>query len=269
MLKRTITSIGIIIVTAGFLALRLVDNRIFDILLLVISLISAYEFHRAVGEKTSKAQEILTYAFSVLSFVSAVFFTKWLIAVIAVFIAVNLLLVIIGDGKSLSSVAVSVLGGFYPSLFILLLHFVNVDTHYSNLILVFAVTPFADAGAYLIGSAIGGKKLCPKISPHKTVSGAIGGLLGGVIASVAVYFIFGHTIWNTGLDLAVYMVIGVLISAITEIGDLVESKIKRELGIKDSGNILPGHGGMLDRIDGLSFASIASYIIFCLIIPIL
>ena len=270
MLKRTITSAGIIAITAGFLALRLVDNRLFDIFLLAMALIGTFEYHRALGEKTKRAQEIICYAFSVSAFAVAVFCDRFLFALILVFVAANLLLLLIKVGKyTLESVALSVLCGFYPTLILVALHFLNVSGHYSNLILAFVITPFADAGAYLIGSAIGGKKLCPNISPKKTISGAIGGLIGAIIASVGVYFIFAETIISVWADVCIYSAIGLVCGVLTEVGDLVESRIKREIGIKDMGNLLPGHGGMLDRIDGLMYAAIALYLFFCNILPIL
>ncbi|MBO4323693.1 MAG: phosphatidate cytidylyltransferase [Clostridia bacterium] len=270
MLKRTITAIGIILITAGFLALRLIDNRLFDIFLFLMAMIGTFEFHRAVGEKTTKAQEMISYAFVISSFAVAIFFGKFLLATIMIFVAANLFLLIVDIEKyNLENTAISILSLFYPTLFLVTLHFLNVEGHYSNLILAFVVTPFADSGAYLIGSLFKGKKLCPSISPKKTISGAIGGLFGAILASLLVYFIFGEVIFGTALDVILYIDIGLVCGLLTELGDLVESKIKREIGIKDTGKLLPGHGGMLDRIDGLMFAGLAIYLFFGFLLPIL
>lgn len=117
---------------------------------------------------------------------------------------------------------------------------------------------FGDSAAYFVGRKWGGRKLAPAISPNKTWSGAIGGLIGsavgGAIGNIplttvcGVYRFSWTTIW-------VGMVSGVIIGLMGQIGDLVESSVKRELGIKDFGSLLPGHGGVLDRFDSLMFAA--------------
>lgn len=123
--------------------------------------------------------------------------------------------------------------------------------------------------AYLVGSLLKGKKLCPAISPNKTISGAIGGLLGGIAASVLTYVLLNAINYEFTLGisstplLVLFMVLsGAVLSAADELGDLVESFIKRKTGIKDMGTLFPGHGGMLDRIDGLSFVTLFSFVIF-------
>ena len=110
-----------------------------------------------------------------------------------------------------------------------------------------------DTGAFVVGKAIGGKKLMPSVSPGKTISGALGGLLTGVLVCV----IFGRYILppvaQLGLTLQGALLTGAAVSAAGQIGDLVESMMKREAGVKDSSNLIPGHGGMLDRVDSLVF----------------
>ena len=125
------------------------------------------------------------------------------------------------------------------------------------LVLIFVVAPATDTFAYLVGCSLKGPKLCPKISPNKTISGSVGGILGGVIASIIVYFIISPvTTLKTGIVVLIFAIIGLFGSALTQIGDLTESYIKRRLGIKDMGNIMPGHGGVLDRIDGVMFNAV-------------
>jgi phosphatidate cytidylyltransferase len=102
-----------------------------------------------------------------------------------------------------------------------------------------------DIGAYFVGSLAGGAKLAPSISPNKTWSGLIGGMCIAAIASAACG-------WASGLgDSFALAAVGVGIAAVAQAGDLVESLAKRTAGVKDSGHIIPGHGGLLDRIDGL------------------
>jgi phosphatidate cytidylyltransferase len=105
-----------------------------------------------------------------------------------------------------------------------------------------------DSGAYFIGKAMGKNKLWPEISPNKTVEGSI----GGIVCALIVGALF---VWLKGIhaDLLSFLGITVVLSAFGQIGDLVESALKRHFNVKDSGNILPGHGGILDRFDSLLF----------------
>jgi phosphatidate cytidylyltransferase len=119
---------------------------------------------------------------------------------------------------------------------------------------VFGIVFAADTFAYFSGRAIGGPKLAPAISPNKTWAGFIGGLVGSVIVAIILLRIMGY---NPGL-LPVEFALG--ISLLSQTGDLFESWIKRRFGKKDSGAMIPGHGGLLDRIDGLIFASVTAWI---------
>ena len=119
-------------------------------------------------------------------------------------------------------------------------------------ILLFAVTWSADICAFAVGSLLKGPKLWPRFSPNKTWSGFIGGLIGAMAAAVLVgYFSTAR------LSFAVAAVIGLVGGLATMAGDLWESMLKRRYGVKDSGDIIPGHGGLLDRVDGLMFAILA------------
>ena len=110
--------------------------------------------------------------------------------------------------------------------------------------------PAGAAGRFLVGSAVGGPKLWPRFSPNKTWSGFVGGLLAGMIAGAAMagWLDMGrlNAFWGGVLGLAAALA--------TMAGDLWESALKRRFGVKDAGNIIPGHGGLLDRVDGLMFA---------------
>lgn len=107
-----------------------------------------------------------------------------------------------------------------------------------------------DTAAYFIGSSIGGPKLWPTVSPNKTVSGAVGGLISAAI----VCGVLGVVLINW-TNLWIALLVGVSASVVGQLGDLIESAYKRTSGVKDSGRFLPGHGGMLDRVDSLLFAA--------------
>ncbi|MDP9809248.1 phosphatidate cytidylyltransferase [Rhizobium tibeticum] len=123
------------------------------------------------------------------------------------------------------------------------------------MLFVFAVVWATDILAYFVGRAIGGPKLAPKISPGKTWSGAIGGAVSAVIAgSLVTYFAFPQSV--------VFVApIAFVLSICSQAGDLFESFIKRRFGVKDSSRLIPGHGGVMDRVDGLIFACFAAFLL--------
>lgn len=122
-----------------------------------------------------------------------------------------------------------------------------------------AITSGSDTGAYFIGKAIGKRKLCPNVSPNKTVEGAVGGVFAGLAAGVGFALLFLPSInWPFLLGASV------LLSLVGIVGDLTESIIKRGTGTKDSGRCLAGHGGILDRVDSLLFVGPVLYYLLVL-----
>lgn len=127
------------------------------------------------------------------------------------------------------------------------------------LVFTFAVTIVTDSMAMVTGSIIKGPKLCPLISPNKTISGAIGGFVFGAVSGLLTYFLFSlNTVFK---EMMVFMniawwqilIIGIVVSVIGQIGDIIASALKRSARVKDYGTIFPGHGGVMDRVDGLIF----------------
>jgi phosphatidate cytidylyltransferase len=123
------------------------------------------------------------------------------------------------------------------------------------MLFVFAVVWATDILAYFVGRRIGGPKLAPRISPGKTWSGAIGGAVSGVAAASAVSLVFFPALSARTVGIAF------LLSVSSQIGDLFESFIKRRFGVKDSSHLIPGHGGVMDRVDGLVFAGFAAFLL--------
>ena len=121
------------------------------------------------------------------------------------------------------------------------------------LIDVLVATFVADTSAYAVGRLIGRHKLAPELSPNKTVEGMIGGFIGG---TMGFWFAGLYQDWLPGLDA---LLMGMVIAILAPIGDLFESLIKRDLGIKDSGNVFGPHGGLLDRLDAVLFTVVAGY----------
>ena len=115
--------------------------------------------------------------------------------------------------------------------------------------LLFAIVWTFDSAAYFVGRTLGGAKLAPIISPNKTWSGTIGGVVGAALISASLASLWG------GQPVWVFALVGLIVAVFAQAGDLYESALKRQIGVKDSGQLIPGHGGILDRIDGLLFAT--------------
>lgn len=117
------------------------------------------------------------------------------------------------------------------------------------LIFTLAGTWACDTTAYFVGKAFGRRRLAPELSPKKTLEGAIGGIMGSVLAGYLFALIYPF------LPLSKMLLLGLLVGAAAEVGDLLESAFKRQAGVKDSSKLIPGHGGILDRIDSALFSA--------------
>lgn len=125
---------------------------------------------------------------------------------------------------------------------------------------ILLITWMNDTFAYLLGRAFGRHPLIPRVSPKKTVEGAIGGLVGSAIMAVVAAIVFGLDI-----NLLLAIAFGIVLSVVGIFGDLAESFMKRQAGVKDSGTLIPGHGGMLDRLDALLFTFTAGWFMASLV----
>ena len=146
--------------------------------------------------------------------------------------------------------------------FILITKIADADLVYSPpklLISIFLLIWASDSFAYLIGVNFGKRKLFPSVSPNKSVEGFVGGLVGAILVSIIVAFKLYPSI-----AIGNWIIIAILTSTLGTIGDLVQSKLKRTAGVKDSGKIMPGHGGLYDRLDSIIYASpfIYAYLYF-------
>lgn len=168
-------------------------------------------------------------------------------------------------GRPLTSVSITLFGCLYASG---LLTFLIAIRHGSQsvgrpgayvLLTLFplVITWICDTAAMAVGSGVGGPKLAPILSPKKTYAGAVGGTLGGVIAALALgKFVLNRYGWT--FSPAELLLFGLAVSIVGQIGDVAESLFKREAGVKDSSTLIPGHGGVLDRLDSLYFVVPAS-----------
>ena len=270
MLKRTITGLIISAVWVIFFLLKAFVNVdiygttlgtiLFDLMLFCMAALGANEMLRIFESKIVKPHRVITVLYPmVLLPVMSVLGIEWsVIVTMAAILAVLAVAVPCHETVTVEGIALTFLSMVYPSGLLVCLVAINHLAPYSALVLAFAVTPLADVMAYFIGSAFKGPKLCPKVSPNKTISGAIGAIFGGIVAALLVctvlYNAEGYTVHyfsSIGVEIIAYVVIGIAGALFTIFGDLVESLMKRKLGIKDMGKLLPGHGGIMDRIDGL------------------
>ena len=160
--------------------------------------------------------------------------------------------------SNVADVAVTVFGPLYTSLsFSSIVLIRQFDAGLPGAVLTLAVMFSVwgnDAMAYFVGSAIGAHKLAPRISPNKSVEGFFGGLVGSVVVWVVMALVF-----VPGLNVLLAAACGLVVGVAGVIGDLFESRLKRGVGVKDSGNFLPGHGGLLDRSDSMFFGGMAAF----------
>ena len=149
--------------------------------------------------------------------------------------------------------------------FVLLLYSSYTFYHISKIYLLYVISicVFSDVGGYLVGKSLGGKKLT-KISPNKTISGSIGSFVFSLVPTFIILKLFENTSNEVLLHESVYkqLIFCLILSLICQIGDIFISYIKRLAKLKDTGKILPGHGGILDRIDGMMFVLPISFIYF-------
>lgn len=171
-------------------------------------------------------------------------------------------------GKPLAAAAITLFGVLYTGAtlafgYAIRYHQYTIDrTSGAALLgLPMVLTWASDIGAYFVGRSIGRRKLIPSVSPGKTVEGSIGGLLATVLVCWLYVAFVLQPYAQLGLRLRDVVIFGLLISAAAQVGDLAESLFKREAGVKDSSRILPGHGGVLDRLDSMFFVMPLAYLL--------
>lgn len=187
--------------------------------------------------------------------------TEWFLFWGFLSVLASLLLLFDMENKKIEDATATMAGIFYVGFFSF--HVMLIDRTESAAILVWLVVFSAfgsDVFAYFTGMAIGRHKLCPNISPKKTVEGAIGGIVGSMVACGG----FG---WLFAREYLIHCIIlGLVGAVISQLGDLTASSFKRRMGIKDYGNLIPGHGGILDRFDSVLFTAPGVYYYIVLVI---
>ena len=295
MLKRTITAVCLVTyILSSVFWLRQYNEVFADITIALFGFVGAYELYHSLSKATNEdgskkfnmmpAPVIL--AMILIGPLSVIFAMDGLYISILVPSLLALTIMTFKHEKyDLKDLFATIFTLVYPlsimSLFFVMNHGLG---EILSLFLVTAIAVLEDTCAYLVGVTCKGPKLCPSISPKKTISGAIGGVLGGVLGGVVTWLMFDyfHLFDNFArldifclnpdwrISLPIYIAVGLIGGIVGELGDLGASSIKRKLGIKDYGKIFPGHGGFMDRIDSFVYVLPVVYIMsyfafdFCL-----
>lgn len=297
MKQRAITSVFIVLATiiavvSKFLPLN-IGNYIFDIFVLLIALVASFEIATIIEKTGRKVNKFLATMYSIFNYIVllvSINYLNYLYVILVEFAALFIYGIISyiyecvvykqdTNKEHLQATLNTVLACVYPTfLFCLMLIINHIDKftlQYTSILfitLIMAITWLTDTFAYLVGSTVRGPKLAPKISPNKTISGAIGGLIGGVGGAMLVYLlavkvpVFVPVVNLYNLTWWHFLVLGIIGSVLGQVGDIFESLLKRKACIKDSGAIFPGHGGMLDRIDAMTFVIATIFVAMIIIL---
>ncbi|MGI6727640.1 MAG: phosphatidate cytidylyltransferase [Anaerovoracaceae bacterium] len=237
-------------------------NKILLVFCLLLAILGVREFYNGFLKIDIKPcfwigylSAISLYAIGFLQ-LNTEYYMFWFFAVVVV----GLLYLFRIEQRQLSDSMSTIVGVFYVVFFSF--HLVLIDQTESSILIwmVFLSAFGTDVMAYFTGYVFGKHKLCPKISPKKTIEGSIGGIIGSMILSG----IFGLFVANELMFHCI--IIGLIGSVVSQIGDLTASIFKRKMGIKDYGNLIPGHGGILDRFDSVLFTAPLVYYYITLVI---
>lgn len=263
MLKRTISAV----IAIGILVLVLISRSqlVFNIALVIISNLSLWEFFNAMKRKNFKPFSILGYISTLYILCIGFVEQDYLIMIISLMFP---LLLLVAFGKSIltnnkfniSDIAVTMVGILYTTYLYSFLSYTYAMPNGKYYVwFIFGGAWITDTFAYIIGKLIGKHKFS-EISPKKSIEGCIGGIVGATVFYLAYTFFLNNNVEGIELDYIFAGILGAVVSVIAQIGDFSASSIKRYCEIKDFSEIMPGHGGALDRFDSILLISPIIYI---------
>lgn len=265
--------ISALVITAVGVTVVIIGGIVLDIVLLLLAAVGLFEFYGAFSKKGHSPLKLFGLIYIVLfafmlhlnsdSIMELVIKTKSfgqinLFTPIFLFSSMVLLAVVVFrfEKYNIVDVAITVFGGFYVVMLLSYfdkLRYVSKDGGVYLFFIALGGAVMTDTFALFVGKAFGKKKLIPSVSPKKTVAGSVGGFLGSIIIISIAGAVFCFAGIYTELAIYHYPIIGAIVGVTAQIGDLVASSIKRYAGVKDFGKIIPGHGGILDRVDSYIF----------------
>lgn len=263
-MKRIISALlGIPLV---IIVLMIKNTYVVDIAFTIITIICLYEFYKAFS--VNHKPVIWIGYLSTIIIATLHFFADgslFNLIVLTIFTSILLLFIQVFRKKiNIVDVGITLLGICYITIFMMFVPLTREIPNGHLLIwYIFGATWGTDTFAYLIGKKFGKHKFT-EISPKKSIEGCFGGVLGAVIAMLIITYIF-NTVFYLNISYITIGIIAIILSIISQMGDLVASSIKRFVGIKDFGNIIPGHGGMLDRFDSVIFTAPLAYMLIALL----
>lgn len=265
-LKRILTTvIGLPLVILVFI---LGNKYVIGGIILIASIICIYEYFNVI-KKVCKPVKWIGYTANILIVLATIFKEEILIKVVLFIIPILLSflfiqVIITGMKTTFKDIAYTFLGIIYIPFFLMFLQLIrNLDNGKILMGYVFVISWATDIFAYLIGRNFGKHKFSD-ISPKKTIEGCISGIIGAIIVTL-IYTFIANKLLNVEYNYLYIATITIVLSILSQIGDFAASIIKRFVDTKDYGNIIPGHGGMLDRIDSLLFIAPFAYMMFMLI----
>lgn len=252
--KRIITAI---VIVPLLILLLLSPLPVIIAAVMIASIAGLYEYYEAVGLKEHKALCFAGYVAAII-IPLAEYISIHAIQMLVYLFVLALFVIMLAYHKKVTfnHIGMLMMGLIYIPYFLShIIYIRSMDFGIFYIWLVFIGACMTDTFAYFTGCSIGGKKLCPGISPKKTVAGAIGGVVGCGLSFLAfgliVNYFFAGFLDGNKMSLILLFLLGIISAVISQIGDLTASVIKRQYGIKDYGNIFPGHGGVLDRCDSI------------------
>lgn len=255
-----------VLVMAPFIVFIFLGGMYLKLFTIALSTFGLYEFYKTTKVNNMKPIPVAGYIMLLLYYLTGNNFN--ILSVIIILGGFLLLTVpIINIEYTYVDVAITILGFIYVGIFFSFITLVNQKVGGQYLVwLIFLACWSCDSVAYYTGRAFGKHKLCPKVSPKKTIEGSLGGILG----STLVCGIYGIIISSRVPEVSIihYFIIGILCGVFCQFGDLVASSIKRYAGVKDYSNLIPGHGGILDRFDSVLFAGVVIFFYLSLIVLI-
>lgn len=241
------------VITAAFilaimLAMIFINGYVLLLGCIFLSLIAIYEINNALKRIKLKAHLLFAYIFNIIFILVSYFYTdQFLVPLLSIYLIAMLIAMILLQSLTFENVIINMFLAIYITLSY---SYFIIIREPMWLIFTFGISSVTDSFAYLVGMTIGKHKLNERLSPKKTIEGSVGGIIGAVLFTILFKYLY-----NINLSYSILIFMAIILSVISQLGDLIASYIKRKTGIKDYGYIFKGHGGVMDRFDSVLLIS--------------